>query len=136
MKDRIQKLLQEYSISSTYLADKIGVQRSSISHLLSGRNKPGFDFIQKLLKNYPEINPTWLILGKGSMYHSENQPTLPFSETEEKSTPRETDIRSEPNTNYQIRNSQKGISKKQKMIEKIVIFYSDHSFDEYHPNEE
>jgi len=136
MKERIQKLLQEYSISSTYLADKIGVQRSSISHLLSGRNKPGFDFIQKLLKNYPEINPTWLILGKGPMYQSENQPTLPFSETEERSTPREADIRSEPNTNYHIRSSQKGISKKNKMIEKIVIFYSDHSFDEYHPNEE
>ena len=136
MKDRIQKLLQEYSISSTYLADKIGVQRSSISHLLSGRNKPGFDFIQKLLKNYPEINPSWLILGKGSMYHNENQPTLPFSEPEKKSTQRESNIRSETNTNDQIQNSQRAVIKNQKMIEKIVIFYSDHSFDEYHPNEE
>ena len=136
MKERIQKLLNEYNISSTYLADKIGVQRSSISHLLSGRNKPGFDFIQKLLKNYPEINPTWLILGTGSMYLNENQPTLPFSEPEEKSTSRESNIRSEPSTNYQIKNSQKGIYKNQKMIEKIVILYSDHSFDEYHPNEE
>ena len=70
------------------------------------------------------------------MYHNENQPTLPFAESEKKSTPREADIRSEPNTNYQIRNSQKGMSKKQKMIEKIVIFYSDHSLDEYYPNEE
>ena len=136
MKDRIHKLLQEYDISSTYLADKIGVQRSSISHLLSGRNKPGFDFIQKLLKNYPDINPKWLILGKGPMYHNDNQPTLPFSNTKEKSTPRETDIHSESNTKNQIQNSQKGIREKQKIIEKIVIFYSDHSFDEYHPNEE
>ncbi len=70
------------------------------------------------------------------MYNSENQPTLPFSEPNEKSTPRETNIRSEPNTNDQIRNSQKGISKNRKVIEKIVIFYSDHSFDEYYPNEE
>ena len=136
MKERIQKLLQEYNISSTYLADKIGVQRSSISHLLSGRNKPGFDFIQKLLKNYPEINPTWLILGKGNMYHKVNQPTLPFSGTSEKSTSREANIRSEPNTEYQIKTSQEGNSKNRKGITKIVIFYTDYSFDEYHPNDE
>ncbi|MGM0496843.1 MAG: helix-turn-helix domain-containing protein [Bacteroidota bacterium] len=135
MKERIQKLLHEYSISSTYLADKIGVQRSSISHLLSGRNKPGFDFIQKLLKNYPEINPNWLILGNGPMYVTKNQATLPFSEAKEESSSRESNIRSESNKEDQIRNSQKDISGRKKEIEKIVIFYSDHSFDEYRPNE-
>jgi len=136
MKDRIQKILQDYNISSTKLADKLNVQRSSISHILSGRNKPGFEFIQKLLKNYPEINARWLILGKGSVYTSDNQPTLPFSERTESTSPRESDIRSEPNRNYQIEKSQEGKQKKQKHVKKIVIFYEDHSFEEYHPSEE
>jgi predicted transcriptional regulator len=136
MKDRIQKILQEYNISSTNLADKLNVQRSSISHILAGRNKPGFDFIQKLLKNYPEINARWLIIGKGAMYISDNQPTLPFSDSTETTTPRESNIQSQPTTDYQIKNSQKGNSKNQKSIKKIVILYNDHSFDEFHPNEE
>jgi transcriptional regulator with XRE-family HTH domain len=136
MKDRIQKILQDYSISSTKLADKLNVQRSSISHILSGRNKPGYEFIQKLLKNYPEINARWLILGKGSMYVNDNQPTLPFSESTGSTTPREKDIRSEPHTEYQIRNSQEGKLSKQKKIKKIVMFFDDHSFEEYYPNEE
>jgi transcriptional regulator with XRE-family HTH domain len=136
MKDRIQKILQDYNISSTKLADKLNVQRSSISHILSGRNKPGFEFIQKLLKNYPEINARWLILGKGSVYTSDTQPTLPFSERTESTSPRESNIRSEPNTNYQIEKSQEGKQKKQKHVKKIVIFYEDHSFEEYHPSEE
>lgn len=136
MKERIQKLLQEYNISSTHLADKLGVQRSSISHVMSGRNKPGFEFIQKLLKNYPEINPRWLILGKGPIYITENQPTLPFSETEEETSSRESHIRSEYDSQYGIKHSQEGNKNKtDPKIKKIVIFYSDHSFEEYHPRE-
>lgn len=136
MKDRIRKILQEYGLTSTNLADKIGVQRSSISHLLSGRNKPGFDFIHKLLKNYPDINPHWLIMGEGSMYISEKRPTLPFSEISEPSSSRESNIPSEGQALNQTEHSQQGKIKSKKHIEKIVVFYSDHSFDEYHPNEE
>lgn len=136
MKERIQKILQEYNISSTNLADKLNVQRSSISHILSGRNKPGFEFIHKLLKNYPEINARWLILGKGSMYINDNQPSLPFSDFTETTTPRESNIPSQPKTDSQINKSQKGNNEHQKKIKKIVILYYDHSFDEFHPNEE
>ena len=55
MTERINKILKYYSLNSSQLADKIGVQRSSISHILSGRNKPSLDFIQKLMKVFPEI---------------------------------------------------------------------------------
>ncbi len=46
------------------------LQRSGISHILSGRNQPSFDFIVKLMKLYPEINPDWLIMGNGSMFRT------------------------------------------------------------------
>lgn len=68
MEDRLLKLLDTEQISSSKFADVIGVQRSSVSHILSGRNKPSFDFLQKTLKAFPLLNADWLMLGEGDMY--------------------------------------------------------------------
>lgn len=67
MKERLDHLLTHLNITSAQFADIIGVQRSSISHIISGRNKPSFDFIQKILLKYPEISADWLITGRGSI---------------------------------------------------------------------
>ena len=71
MKDRIEKLLAAEQLTSAKFADTIGVQRSSVSHILSGRNKPSLDFITKILETFTSINPDWLIMGKGKMYKKE-----------------------------------------------------------------
>lgn len=63
---RLEILLDYYSISASVFADKLGVQRSALSHLLSGRNKPSLDFIMKLNENFPEADLYWLIHGRGS----------------------------------------------------------------------
>ncbi|MFP4019273.1 MAG: helix-turn-helix transcriptional regulator [Bacteroidales bacterium] len=135
MKERILQLLQELNLSSSQLAEEIDVQRSSISHILAGRNKPSFVFIEKLLKRYPKLNSRWLLLGEGSPFVHETQPSLPFHETENKqttpTTSRESNIQSETVPNYGISNSEN--NKKQAHIEKIVIFYSDNHFEEYLP---
>ena len=55
-------------LSPSQFADKLGVQRSGVSHLLSGRNKPSFEFINKMLVAFPKINPDWLITGNGKAY--------------------------------------------------------------------
>jgi transcriptional regulator with XRE-family HTH domain len=68
MNDRILLILKTKNISASKFADEIGVQRSSISHILSGRNNPSLEFIQKILKKFPDINSDWMIFGKGSMY--------------------------------------------------------------------
>ncbi len=70
MKDRIQYLLNALNLSATRLADEINVQRSGISHILSGRNQPSYDFLSKLLVRYPEINADWLLLGRGNAFSS------------------------------------------------------------------
>jgi len=71
MKDRIEKLLAAEQLTSAKFADTIGVQRSSVSHILSGRNKPSLDFITKILETFTSINPDWLLMGKGKMYKKE-----------------------------------------------------------------
>ena len=61
---RLEQLMDYYSLNASGFADKIGVQRSSISHLLSGRNKPSLDFVMKILDIFPEVNLYWILEGK------------------------------------------------------------------------
>ncbi|HJZ39504.1 MAG TPA: helix-turn-helix transcriptional regulator [Bacteroidales bacterium] len=67
MKEQLLKLLNHKGYTAARLADEIGVQRSGISHILSGRNQPSYDFIIKILDRFPDIDTEWLLLGKGEM---------------------------------------------------------------------
>jgi transcriptional regulator with XRE-family HTH domain len=75
MVDRIKLILKVHNITASRFADEIGVQRSSISHIISGRNLPSLDLIQKILKRFPDINSEWLLNGSGTMMRS-SQPDL------------------------------------------------------------
>ncbi len=68
MKERLIQLLDMEKLTPSKFADLIGVQRSSVSHVISGRNNPSFDFLQKTLKAFPGLHAEWLILGEGNMY--------------------------------------------------------------------
>ena len=68
MKERLLQLLDLEQLSPSKFADIIGVQRSSVSHVISGRNKPSYDFLQKTLSAFPGLNASWLIMGEGTMY--------------------------------------------------------------------
>ncbi|MEI6822422.1 MAG: helix-turn-helix transcriptional regulator [Bacteroidota bacterium] len=72
MVDRIILILKTQDLSSSQFADEIGVQRSSISHILSGRNNASLEFVTKILKRFPDLNSDWLIFGKGPMYRDSN----------------------------------------------------------------
>ena len=62
---RLQKVIEFYGETASSFAEKIGVQRSSISHILSGRNKPSLEFVLKVLSSFPEVELYWLLNGKG-----------------------------------------------------------------------
>jgi transcriptional regulator with XRE-family HTH domain len=146
MKDRVLRFLGDKGLTATRFADIIGVQRSSISHILSGRNKPSFDFIQRFLRKFPEVNAEWLILGKGNMYsHLDDSKEVEqeeqnasfnkglFADTGKQSRPTRDVVESEPPPTYNTTSSKReNILKK---IERIVIFYEDHSFSEYTSSE-
>ena len=71
MQNRLEKILKEFNLSPSRLADQMGIQRSGISHIMSGRNKPSFDFLNSLLILFPELDANWLLTGKGEMLKSE-----------------------------------------------------------------
>lgn len=106
---RLQKIIAFYSLSSATFAEKIGVQRSSISHILSGRNKPSLDFIMKVLSSYPEVELYWLLNGKGIFPAKQQTPTKILENIPQ------IDLK----------------ENKGKTIERIVIFYKDGSFKSF-----
>lgn len=108
---RLEKLLDYYGLSAAAFADKVGVQRSSISHLLAGRNKPSLEFVTKVINTFPEVNLYWLLNGKGPFPSPTKQPGI--------------DVKIGQST------SEVPQPKAQKSIEKVIILYSDGSFDTY-----
>ena len=112
--ERLQKVIDFYSETASGFAEKIGVQRSSISHILSGRNKPSLDFVMKVLHSYPEVELYWLMNGKGSF------PSAPK-------------ISKLPNSNLKLPSElpKNHLPESDSEIEKIVIFYKDGTFKSF-----
>lgn len=62
MKDKLEILCSKYNLTASSLAKALGVEASAISHIRSGRNKPSYDFVVKILRAFPDVNPDWLLL--------------------------------------------------------------------------
>ncbi|HDR50845.1 MAG TPA: XRE family transcriptional regulator [Mariniphaga anaerophila] len=124
MKERIQKFIDYKSITPGELADILGVQRSNISHILNGRNKPGAVFIEKFLLAFPRVNARWLFTGEGPMVMGEAKSSAEIDE-----------LKSEPEIPYitKISTSKTNTGKQKRTLEKVVLLYSDGSFVSYDP---
>ncbi|MFD2943028.1 helix-turn-helix transcriptional regulator [Flavobacterium notoginsengisoli] len=134
---RLEIILEYYSLNASAFADKIGIQRSSMSHLLSGRNKPSLDFVTKILEVFPEVNLYWILTGEGNFPDhnskdskfstalplSQNSDQTQFSNLKIKNEKDETEILSELGN--------KNIDVKDDEIEKIVFFYKNGTFKTY-----
>ncbi len=128
---RLEKILDYYNLSATAFAEEIAFNRSTISHLLSGRNKPSLEFVMKLLQKFPEVEMNWLLLGKGTFPSTSENKSTTVSSKEKTGTEAEKplDLFSEVknvSSKKQPQTNQTTIE-----IEKIVIFYTDGSFKAY-----
>lgn len=148
MNNRLKQFLAAENITQAQFADNINVVRASVSHVLSGRNNPGFDFIKAMMSKYPRLNIEWLIFGKGKMYKDaetkiEKSETLPeesqlfpieepevmlripetvLQDTKSDSEPFSFDMNSLDNATQHI--------EKQRKVSKIIILFDDGSFQE------
>lgn len=120
---RLQKVIDYYGESASSFAEKIGVQRSSISHILSGRNKPSLEFVLKVLSSFPEVELYWLLNGKG-LFPAEIK-------YEEKIEPKPQNLFSNPETQKREDLKKTISNSSEKEIERIVIFYKDGSFSNF-----
>ncbi|MDP6908552.1 MAG: helix-turn-helix transcriptional regulator [Flavobacteriales bacterium] len=100
--ERVKKVMDDHGLSSAQMADRIGVQRSAISHILSGRNKPSLDFILKVLKSFSDVSSDWLLKGEKVLAETTNS---------------QPQIQSKSNVG--------------KTIDKVLILYTDKTVEEY-----
>lgn len=153
MKEQLIKLINHYGLSASKLAGIIGVQPSSISHIISGRNKPSFDFIKALIEKYPEINTKWLLTGNGNMFLNTNdveknkmniitEPTL-FNEpikTEYDNNSSISDLKNENKIQEEVFNSYKSKNSSNitnvKNVKFVILLYDDGTFMQFQNNKE
>ena len=147
MKDRIKEFLKLENKSSAQFADEIGVQPSSISHIVSGRNNPSLDFVMKMLTKYPALSTDWLLFGKGQMYrepqlhdlfdageNNENDERIVMPKNKHDANFRSlnTGNVTESATNRKERKTESGANK----AKRIICFFNDDTFREYFPGDE
>ena len=121
--DRIKMVMKMNQLNAASFADRIGVQRSNVSHVLTGRNKPSLDFIEKMLIQFPKVNASWLISGQIQQTDVIN----PLKENENMIT----NVNQNKNTNV---NREIGSIVSDKRIVKMITFYEDFTFDEFRPS--
>lgn len=160
MEERIKKFMEYKGISASELADSIGVQRSNVTHVLKSRNKPSFQFIEKMLQVYPELNAKWLLLGLGNMiegtiknktlFDSVAEPVItPVHQiSEEKAKADLVDVGKEPAKPSETERINKNSEEKkqsdenikdqffspEKPIERLIVFFKDQTFKVYYPS--
>lgn len=117
--EQLNKIMAYYGLSASAFADMINVQRSSVSHILSGRNKPSLDFILKLNTSFPEINLYWLINNSGEMI-KKTPSTTPLSQ-----------VTSRLSDNTKPTTQKTNSCTPNKEIDRIIIFFKDGTFENY-----
>ncbi len=145
---RIEKIMDYHAVSASSFADYMGVGRSSISHILSGRNKPSLDFVMKIVDAYTDVDLQWLLYGKGTFPKSENvsvEKKIPLSDTSSISqsasaptTISKQDLFSQSSPEEKIAAANtpplekiSRIISTENEIDRIVIFYADGTFSSY-----
>ena len=148
MKERILQLLDLEHLTPSKFADLIGVQRSSVSHILSDRNKPSFDFLQKTLKTFPGLKAEWLMLGDGPIYDQMGREGVDLfnqdvPETAEHESFETQDLQQAvslpleppPAENQDIQDIEEDLSTKHRKVVQVMLLYDDDTFISYKPSE-
>ena len=126
MNQRLQQLLNAENLTQSQFADRIGVAKASVSHILAGRNKPGFDFIESVARTFPNLNIEWLISGRGRMYKNTGQESVFPSNspsTEGIPAPGQESPAEQPSETTDNQSDQP-------KIVKVVVFYDNGTFQE------
>lgn len=143
MRDRILKIMEREGLAPSKFAETIGIQRSAMSHIISGRNNPSLDVLLKVLERFTYVESDWLLFGKGNMMreHMITEPNL-FSNTA--IDPLEVQVvpeyRREIGVETPVNLSKQPVVEQiiykdspSKNVSKIMIFYSDNTFDTFVP---
>ena len=125
MISRLLQVLQAENISRSQFAEMLDISPATVTHLLNGRNKPSYEIIQAICKNFPTLNTDWLITGNGKMYKNGQNPSEIAQDMGIFDQESESNALSTLSQNVETK-----IVYKTKRIEKILIFYDDGTFQD------
>ena len=128
--ERFRYLMKLNQLTASAFADEIGVQRSSVSHILSGRNKPSLEFIQKVMKRYPKVDAAWLISGVTNVNDEIDISMEPLVEKEQVQ-PQAPASAEMPTKQVETEKTSENSQANSKSIKRIVAFYTDGTFEEF-----
>lgn len=143
MIDRIKEILEKEHLSPARFADLIQVQRSAVSHILTGRNRPSLDFVIKVLNAFPKLSTDWLLYGKQPMYNQEaseheegtNSAIEPAENslfpTDRRDVPKNVQDGALKSNEIVPFSTEKQLLEAKKEISKIIVFYTDGTFDSF-----
>jgi transcriptional regulator with XRE-family HTH domain len=131
MVEKIKAIISWSGLTAGDFCKKLQIQRSALTHILSGRNNPSLSLVQKILQVFPEINPDWLLLDQGEMlrYNESMQSTLFKIDEDHKNNP----------SSYEVEKVQKEEKQKSSFPSeppktiKLIMIYEDGSYDELIP---
>ena len=134
MKTRIKELILKEGVTSAQFANEIGIAASSLHHIVSGRNNPSLEVIQKILARFPQINAEWLINGNGNRFKEIIQGELFSVDSVDTSNTREIPEQTpkiNPEIPSDIKLGNRTSHHSNKKVERIIVLYTDQSFDIY-----
>lgn len=147
MREKLLDLMKNEGLKPSQLAELLEINPAGISHILAGRNKPGFDLLQKILRRFPRINPDWLLLDSDKMYRDEpapqpaSLPTLPGGDLFEQTSAGKHPL--EENRQKETSQNETGNSTPQQIpstlfantanVKRIVVLYDDQTFESFTP---
>lgn len=143
MKDRILAVMEHEGLTPSKFAEAIGIQRSAMSHIISGRNNPSLDVLIKILERFTYVDSDWLLFGKGEMMreHVLTNPDLFTNTTINPSIVQEpSEYRKEIRVETPVNTIKQPVieqivlpEKNNRNVSKIMIFYSDNTFETFTP---
>ncbi len=144
MREKLLNLMKSEQLTASKLAELLDIQPSGISHILSGRNKPSFDLVQKILRRFPRVNPDWLLLDKDEMYRPtdiEPQPSISqnisteenLDGTMQQSAASGVTAPSVNPTNASTPTQQiaAAYAPKNGNVKRVIVLFDDHTFESY-----
>jgi plasmid maintenance system antidote protein VapI len=155
MKDRILQIISREGLTPAKFAEVIGIQRSAVSHITTGRNKPSLDVVLKILEKYPYIDKNWMLFGTGNMLRDSSSNSNSISNSMQpdlfSNIPPETPTNSPKLTATPEKRKETAVERPQNIIKpsvqepivvkksesknvsKIMIFYSDNTYETFIP---
>ena len=153
MREKLLKVMDSEKLTASRLAELLGIRSSGISHIISERNKPSYDLLQKILRRFPNINPDWLLLDSDQMYRTDIPTTVATSGNQSSEG---LDIFSAHNEESKNKNSETGYNNptqnggvssgenfdktefvsqptSRRGVKRIIVLYDDNTFESYNP---